>query len=241
MKRLLAVLALILALYVPAHALTDEEYIRLKRYPAFAEADRSLASAYNDAKDAMIRSAFEDLRESQREWIDSGRDREARRLIRQDYSRVEAYTEVTRRRTAYIRQQISEHSARTPRPRPSNPRPSRPSTTRPSASSSEQGVRPDRRNVDSFTGQYSKGREVYMAVEWINRSERFMGVRLRCGNEEWLGRGRLHGREITAESGSKSITLYFSEDYTVRVEPNEAFNRAMDFDAEGRYRRIYSD
>ena len=241
MKRLLAALALIAALYVPAHALTDEEYIRLKRYPAFAEADRSLASAYNDAKDSMIRSAFEELRESQRDWIDYGRDQAARRLMRQDYSRVDAYTEVTRRRTAYIRQQISEHSARTPRPRPSNPRPSttRPSISRPSAS--EQGVRPDRRNVDEFTGQYSKGRDVYMAVEWINRTQRLMGVRLRSGNEEWFGRGRLQGNVLTAEAGSKYITLQFSENYSIRVETNEAFNNAMDFNAAGWYKRIYSE
>ena len=229
MKRLFAALALILALYVPAHALSDEEYIRLQRYPAFAEADRSLASAYNDAKDAMTHLAFEDLRESQREWIDYGRDREARRLIRQNYSRVEAYTEVTRRRTAYIRQQISEHSARTPRPRPSTTRPSEP---RP---------RPNRVNADEFAGQYSKGKEVYMAVEWINRTERFMSVRLRCRDEEWTGRGRLHGRELTVESGSKSVTLYFSDDYTIRVNTNEAFRRAMDFDAEGTYKRIYGN
>ena len=234
MKRLLAALALILALYVPAYALSDEDYIRFRRNPAFAEADRSLASAYNDAKDAMTHTAFEDLRESQREWIDYGRDREARRLIRQNYSRVEAYTEVTRRRTAYIRQQISEHSARTPRPRPST---TRPSTTRPS----EPRPRPNRVNADEFAGQYSKGKEVYMAVEWINRTERFMSVRLRCRDEEWTGRGRLHGRELTVESGSKSVTLYFSDDYTIRVNTNEAFRRAMDFDAEGTYKRIYGN
>ena len=229
MKRLLSALVLILALYVPAHALSDEEYIRLKRHPAFAEADRSLASAYNDAKDAMTHTAFEDLRESQRDWIDSGRDKEARRLMRQDYSRVEAYTEVTRRRVAYIRNQIAEHSARIPRTRPSRPRPSAPAP------------HPERPNADAFTGQYSKGRDVYMAVQWINRSQNVMGVRIRCRDEEWIGKGRLHGREFTAEAGSKSLTLHFINANTVDVEPNEAFNRAMDFDAEGRYRRLHSN
>ena len=126
MKRLLAALTLILALYVPAYALSDEDYIRFKRNPSFAEADRSLASAYNDAKDAVSHSDFEELRDSQREWIDSGRDREARRLMREDYSRLEAYTEVTRRRAAYIRHFISEHSARRPRTTPT--RSTRPST-----------------------------------------------------------------------------------------------------------------
>ena len=229
MKRLLSALVLILALYVPAHALSDEEYIRLKRHPAFAEADRSLASAYNDAKDAMTHTAFEDLRESQRDWIDSGRDREARRLMRQDYSRVEAYTEVTRRRVAYIRQQISENSARIPRSRPSEPRPSRPRPSSP------------RSTADEFTGYFDKGGDVYMAVQWINRSERFMGVRLRCRDEEWFGRGRMHGSEVTAESGNKTVTLYFVNENTIRVETNGAFKRAMDFDADGRYIRRHSN
>ncbi|MBQ7544127.1 MAG: DUF1311 domain-containing protein [Synergistaceae bacterium] len=228
MKRLLAALTLILALCVPAHALSDEEYIRLKRSPAFAEADRSLASAYNDAKDAMSYSAFEELRESQREWIDYGRDQEASRLMRQDYSRVEAYTEVTRRRTAYIRQQISEYSARTPRNRPSTPRPAEPRRN------------PNRPDFDIFTGQFSKDDDVYMSVQWVNKSSRLMGVRLRCGDEEWFGKGRLHERELTAEAGSKSVTLYFVNANAIRIETNEAFNRAMDFNAEGRYTRLYS-
>ena len=228
MKRLLAALTLLLALYVPAHALSDEEYIRLKRYPAFAEADRSLASAYNDAKDAMTYSAFEELRESQREWIDSGRDQEARRLMRQDYSRVEAYTEVTRRRTAYIRQQISEHSARTPRSKSSTPKPA------------EQRRTSNRYDSDVFTGQFTKDNDVYMSVQWVNKSSRLMGVRLRCGDEEWFGKGRLHDRELTAEAGSKSVTLYFVNENAIRVETNDAFRRAMDFEAEGRYRRLYS-
>ena len=175
MKRLLAALILILALYVPAYALSDEDYIRFKRSPAFAEADRSLASAYNDAKDAVSRSDFDELRESQRDWIDSGRDREARRLMREEYSRLEAYTEVTNRRAAYIRRFISEHSARRPSTRTPTTRPSRPSTSS--------------RETDQFTGYFNKNGDIYMSVQWVNRSKRFMGVRLRHRDEEWFGRG----------------------------------------------------
>ena len=220
MKRFLTAIILVMVLCVPAFALSNEDYIRFKRYPAFAEADRSLTSAYNDAKDSMSYTDFEELRESQREWIDSGRDREARRLMREDYSRVEAYTEVTNRRVAYIRNEIARHSARTPRPRPSTQRP----TTQ-------------RFDPDSFTGQFNNGKDVYMAVQWINKSQNFMGVRLRYRDEEWFGRGRLHGRELTAESGRKTVTLHFVNENTIRVETNEAFERAMEFDAEGRYRR----
>ena len=225
MKRLLAALILILALYVPAYALSDEDYIRFKRNPAFAEADRSLASAYNDAKDAMTHSDFEDLRESQREWIDSGRDREARRLMREDYSRVEAYTEVTRRRTDYIRREISKHSARTPKTRPSSQRPSRPEHD-------------NLREADDFTGYFSKSGEIYMAVQWVNRSQRFMGVRLRYRDEEWFGRGYLHGRELTVEAGRASVTLNFVNKDVIQVSTNEIFQNRMDINAEGRYRRM---
>ena len=209
MKRLLAALILILALYVPAHALSDEDYIRLKRYPAFAEADRELTQAYNKAKESMTYADFQELRESQREWIESGRDREARRLMREEYTRVEAYTEVTRNRAAYIRREISEHSESASRPRPSN----------------------------AFTGYFNNGKDVYMVVQWINKLQDFMGVRFRYRDEEWFGRGKLHGRELTAESGNKSVTLHFVNANTIRVETNEAFNLAMGFDAEGRYRR----
>ena len=219
MKRLLAALALILALSVPAHALSDEDYIRLKRYPEFAEADRLLSRAYNDAKDAMSYTAFEELRDSQREWIDYGRDQEARRLMREEYSRVEAYTEAPRRRTAYIRQEISKHSARTPRSRTSDRPASRP------------------RDTEEFTGYFNKDGDVYMAVQWVNRSKRFMGVRLRYRDEEWFGRGTLHGKELTVTSGSASVTLNFVNENNIRVSTNEAFQRRMEFDAEGRYRR----
>ena len=227
MKRILAALTLILVLSVPAYALSDEEYIRLKRFPAFAEADRELTRAYNAAKNSMTDSDFEELRASQREWLDSTRDREARRLMREDYSRVEAYTEVTRRRAAYIRQAVSEHPARTSRPRPSTPRQTTPRQTT--------------RDSDVFTGYFENGKDVHMAVQWINKSQRVMGVRLRCRDEEWFGRGRLNGRELTAESGSKSVTLHFVNADAIRVETNEAFDRAMDFEAAGRYRRMYSD
>ena len=219
MKRLLTAIVLVMVLCVPAFALSDEEYIRLKRYPAFAEADRSLASAYNDAKDAMNYIDFEELRKSQREWLDSGRDREARRLMRENYSRVEAYTEVTNRRVAYIRNETARHSARTPRRRPA----------------AAQRPAPQRPDYDSFTGYFHNDNGVYMAVQWINRP--VMGVRLRYRDEEWFGRGRLHGRELTAESGRKSVTLHFVNANTIRVETNEAFDRAMGFEAEGRYRR----
>ena len=225
MKRLLAAITLILALYVPAHALSDEDYIRLKRAPAFAEADRELTQAYNKAKESMTYADFQELRESQREWIESGRDREARRLMREEYSRVEAYTEVTRNRAAYIRQEISEHSESASRPRPSTQRPR---------------TRTQEQDSDAFTGYFNNGKDVYMSVQWINKLQDFMGVRFRYRDEEWFGRGKLRGRELTAESGNKSVTLHFINEDAIRVETNEAFNLAMGFDAEGRYKRNYS-
>ena len=230
MKRILAALTLILALSVPAHALTDEEYIRLKRAPTFAEADRELTRAYNAAKDSMTYSAFEELRESQREWLESGRDTEARRLMREEYSRIEAYTEVTRRRAAYIRQEISEHSAGTSR-----------SSTQKTSTPRQSTPRQSRQDSDTFTGYFDNGNDVHMSVQWINKTQRVMGVRLRCSDEEWFGKGRLNGRELTVEAGSKSVTLHFVNANAIRVETNEAFDRAMDFNAAGRYRRMYSD
>ncbi len=170
----------------------------------------------------MRASDFERLRDEQREWLDYGRDEHARRLMRNDYSRIEAYTEATRVRTREIRKAVAD----SPRPRP-RPRPSTNTNTRSEPS------------IDGFTGYFNNGNDVYMSVQWINRAERFMGVRLRHRDEEWFGRGRLRGKELTAESGNKIVTLYFVNNNNIRVETNESFKRAMEFDAEGRYRRNY--
>ncbi|MBR1486872.1 MAG: hypothetical protein IJ597_06420, partial [Synergistaceae bacterium] len=59
MKRLISLAALILILTAPAFALSDSEYLEMKKTnKAFAEADKSLTEAYSKAKGTMPNSDF---------------------------------------------------------------------------------------------------------------------------------------------------------------------------------------
>lgn len=107
MKRLISIFALIFVFCAPAFALSDAEYLKMKKDPEFAKADRELTRAYNDAKNSMTKSEFSELKNSQRQWISSGRDLYAKKLIREGYSRIEAYTEATLARVQEIRSEMT--------------------------------------------------------------------------------------------------------------------------------------
>jgi len=107
MKRLFSIAAIIFIFCVPAFALSDSEYLKMKKDSDYAEADRILTKAYNDAKNSMNDSDFAKLKRSQRQWISKGRDEYARNLIREGYSKVEAYTQATLERAKEIRNEIT--------------------------------------------------------------------------------------------------------------------------------------
>ncbi len=70
MKRLLFVLTLMLVLSAPAFALSDAEYLRMKKSSkVFADADMFSSDAYGNVKDVIPRSEFEEIKKEQREWI----------------------------------------------------------------------------------------------------------------------------------------------------------------------------
>ncbi len=99
MKRLMSIVAVVLVFTVPAFALSDAEYLRMKRSSAeFAAADKFLSEAYNNVKNVMSRSEFASVKEEQREWIKRGRDEAARAFMDDGYSRIEAYTKATEER-----------------------------------------------------------------------------------------------------------------------------------------------
>lgn len=100
MRRLFCAVLLILLLVGPAFALSDADYkILRKNSPDFLQADRELAQVWDGLKDVLTGREFEQLRKEQRQWIKSGRDRAARKLMREEgYTFEEAYTEATRER-----------------------------------------------------------------------------------------------------------------------------------------------
>lgn len=96
MKRLFAVLTLIFLLAAPAFALSDAEYLKMKRnYPKFARSDRNLTRVWNELKKELSAKDFKELQKNQREWIAKGRDDAANEYIDRGYSRVEAYIAAT--------------------------------------------------------------------------------------------------------------------------------------------------
>ena len=93
---------MMMMLFVPsALGLSDNEYRQMMNDSEFRAADSALNRAYRNAKNSLSASDFNALKKNQAQWIKSGRDNEAKRLLR-TMSRVEAYTSVTLARAEYI-------------------------------------------------------------------------------------------------------------------------------------------
>ena len=103
-KFLLLTFALLVSVFVlssTAFALSDKEYKQFMRTPEFAKADKALNAAWQNAKNSLDGNEFETLKKNQRSWVKSGRDNEAKPLLRK-MKRVQAYAIVTDNRAKYI-------------------------------------------------------------------------------------------------------------------------------------------
>ena len=105
MKRFCLALLMVIALCSSCFALSDKEYLSLRRgYSEFAKADAYLSQIWNSLKDELTAREFEELKKEQKAWIKSGRDAYARRKMREGYTKAEAYTEATLVRADYLRE-----------------------------------------------------------------------------------------------------------------------------------------
>ena len=103
MKRFLAVITLVFMLTAPALALSDAEFLRMKKNNAdFARADRRLNQVWSQLKKNTSRAVFRILSDEQSEWVEWGRDSDAEAYMNEGYSRVEAYTMATSDRADYL-------------------------------------------------------------------------------------------------------------------------------------------
>lgn len=92
MKRLFTVLMFLLLIASEVFALSDSEYLKMKKNNAgFARADKKLTQVWKQLKDSMSKEDFEALQKDQRKWISEGRDKIAKSYMKEGYSRVEAY------------------------------------------------------------------------------------------------------------------------------------------------------
>ena len=95
MKRLLAVVLVVL-LAVPSFALSDAEYLKMRKSSTdFARADKRLSTVWTNLKKSLPKNVFTKLQAEQREWVASGRDEAAEAYMAEGYSRMEAYTMAT--------------------------------------------------------------------------------------------------------------------------------------------------
>ena len=99
MKKVFAVIALVMMMCAPAFALSDASYIRMKKNsPEFARADKRLSRVWTNLKKSLPKNVFAELQKDQRQWIASGRDDAADAYMDEGYSRTEAYAQATKDR-----------------------------------------------------------------------------------------------------------------------------------------------
>ena len=210
MKRLL-VIALILCVCVPAFALSDPEYRRLKKDPDFARADRDLTRAYNEAKEALSPEEFSEFRKDQRQWIAKDRDVRARTFMNKGCSKAEAYTMATIERTKGIRARLEVV---------------------------EKGLF-DVRDIDD--AYYDNGKGSYLHLSLYNYSDMIFEVSFSGQGDKVTLEGRYDydNKSMSASDGDLNAELLFDDPDTVNIRVNGAFRRAFSVNADGKYKRHY--
>lgn len=118
-KKFLSVLLLFVFISAPAFALSDAEYLKMKRNNQnFARADRKLTNTWNKLKKSLPEYVFEQLQKDQRSWIKKGRDDAAKSYMNEGYSRTEAYTLATNDRANRLPEIASEFEDGNAKPKP---------------------------------------------------------------------------------------------------------------------------
>ena len=212
MKRLITTLAVLFLISAPAFALSDEQYLELKKFPGFAAADQKLTKAYNEAEKVMDKSEFEALRESQRDWIAGQRDIRAETFIRDNYSIADAYTRVTLERAESILTRIRTIQNRVV----------------------------DDAGIDDIAGEYAYSEsELSMRLSLMIRDESLFEVSFAGRGSRMVMYGYLKPGDKTAtfnDDWGDQAVLTFQYPDTVSVKVNDTFKDA--FDADGTYKRI---
>lgn len=240
MKRIYLALLLVLTLCSAAFALSDKDYLRLKRNSKnFARADAELSEVYEEIKDTLSAREFERVKREQRNWIRTGRDAYAKKRMRAGDSRSEAYTEATLARVQELRERyLDEEPEAEPRPiirndqkvriPDTNPRPMpepepEPEPERPSRSSNA-GL-----TVEDIQGIYKNHAGTVMKISYLGEvDDNEMQVNFDAddgeSHERWTSRGVLEGTKIeldTEDNGAAILT--FKNSSTVNVKVDDSF------------------
>ena len=212
MRRLLFVIALMLAVAAPAFGLSDSEYRRMMKDPEFSAADRELTNAYNEAKRIMSNSEFAGFRRDQRDWIAKQRDVRAKTFMEDGYTRVEAYTKATLERARGIRARL--HIIQT-------------------------CVIDDVGDIDD--AYYDNGKGSYLHLSLVSLAQFWFEVSFAGQGDKVVMMGSFDPEDntIRLDDDGLNAVLTFSNKDTLSVKVNGAFRRAFSVDAGGKYTRHY--
>lgn len=253
-KRFISALMLILLLSVPSYPLSDSEYLSMKRSSSdFARADRKLNQVWANLKKTLPKNVFTQLDKLQKEWLKSGRDEAAEKLMNDGYSRMEAYTMATSERAAELpeivrevreemrqRRRNSQPQTRRTQPAPDpEPDPDPAPEPAPEPEAEQEYSRPV-----EISGEY-KNNTGFITVKIIDRSTNEAEVtasRYKDG-VHWTARGWVDNNVLELSDSNYSecqATLTFSEG-SVKVDISETsdWNEAIspDFVLAGIYRK----
>ena len=249
MKRLCAVIALVLLMAGSAFALSDAEFLRMRRNNRnFAQADKRLNQVWADLKKSLPKRVFAELEEYQHEWITSGRDIEAQEFIDDGYSKVEAYTMVTHDRADALPQLArdlqrkktpSRQRVESPKPKPAakpKPTPKRAPEPEPEPEEPEEdpydepepaakGEDSESESVSDPSGEYESD-NAFMTVKVIDRSSMELEVVISRWKDEvnWKATGWYDDGVLELSDANYStcqVTIKFTTN-RAKVEPSDS-------------------
>ena len=253
MKRFFAALLMMMMMISPAMALSDAEYIRMRKSSAdFRAADKRLNQVWAGLKKSLPKKIFSRLDKLQREWIKSGRDEEAEALMNDGYSRMEAYTMATNDRADSlpgIAKELRDSRAPSPAPRqrtqPQSRKPEPAPEPDPEPESEQEPGFPAEIRLSDIEGEYQND-SGFLSVKIADRSADELEVtfsRFKDG-VHWTARGWLEGNILELSDPNYSecqAELIFSRGAVkVNISDTEDWNEAIspDFVLKGTYRKL---
>ena len=243
MRKFYLAVLLVLALCGSAFALSDKDYLRLKRNNKnFARADRELTQIYEAIKDNLSARKFEVVKREQRDWIRTGRDAFAKRRMREGDSKAEAYTAATLARANELRERylIDDNDDEEPEAHPiarnnqrvripdTNPKP-RPEPEYESETPSRSDSRRSGIALEDIQGIYKNHAGSVMKIAYLGEAddnEVQVSFESYSGDtpEKWDSRGVFDGIKIeldTEDNGQAILT--FENSTTANMKADDDF------------------
>ncbi|MBQ3402687.1 MAG: hypothetical protein IJG65_04855 [Synergistaceae bacterium] len=249
MKRFISALLLVFLLALPSFALSDAEYLRMRKSSAdFARADRRLNQVWNKLRKSLPKRIFTELDKLEREWVMSGRDDAAAQLMEEGYSRMEAYTMATNDRAdalPKIARNLRDELRPSAQPRTQQPPAKRAAQPDPEPDPEPEPVRQETSQPVIPEGEYQNDGG-FLTVKILDASTNEAEVIVSRFKDEvhWTARGWIEGDVLELSDNNYSscqATLTFTAGKVeVEITDTDDWNEAIapDFVLKGTYRKL---